>query len=98
MKLVSSARLPVVEGDLRQTVAAFVSVLRDQCAFDARTRCSLDLITARPKLLGLVARALPAEAGEFRDLSPVRRKMTAAEFLAQMPNSTIVDNSSLVSG
>jgi hypothetical protein len=82
MKLVSSAVLPVVDGDLHQALAGFVALLRDHCAFDARTRCALDLIATRWKFAALVARALPADAGEFEAFPPDRRKMTAAEFLA----------------
>jgi hypothetical protein len=93
MKLVSRASLPVIAGDLQKTVAAYVSVLRDHCKLDAQTRCSVSLITSRPRLLAMIARALPEAAGEFENFSPARRKMTAAEFLAQMPDSTISDDS-----
>ena len=82
MKLVSNAVLPVVDGDLHQTLATFVALLRDHCAFDAQTRCSIDLIATHWKFAALVARALPADAGEFEAFPPDRRKMTAAEFLA----------------
>jgi hypothetical protein len=83
MKLVSRAVLPVVDGDFQQAFAGFVAILRDHSAFDAQTRCSVNLIATRWKFAALVARALPADAGEFEAFPPDRRKMTAAEFLAR---------------
>lgn len=87
----SGALLPVIDGDLQNSVAAFVSVLRDHCLFDSQTHCSLDLITARPALLSMIARALPANAEEFTSFGPASHKMTAAEFLEQSPNATRAD-------
>lgn len=84
MKIASRAELPVVEGDLPKTLLGFVSVLRDHCAFDAQTRCTLILNMTAGKLPALVARALPPEAGEFETYSPRERKMTAAQFLTRI--------------
>jgi len=81
VKVVSSAALPVIEGDLPKTLASFVSLLRDHCAFDAQTRCTLSLMTKAWKLPALVARALPPEAEEFGTIPGVHGRMTAAEFL-----------------
>ena len=86
--VLSSALLPVIHGDLQKTVAAFVAVLQNHCLFDAQTRCSLDLITARPALLSMIARALPANAAEFKSMERASHNMTAAEFLVQSPNAT----------
>jgi hypothetical protein len=94
MKLVSRTTLPVVEGDLPKTLARFVSMLRDHCAFDAETRCTLSLITTNQKLLALVARGLPADAGEFVNFPHLERKMTAGGFLAQSPAHAQRDHSS----
>lgn len=82
MKVVSSAALPVIEGDLPKTLAGFISLLRDHCAFDAQTRCTLSLMTKAWRLPALVARALPPEAEEFGTIPRVQRRMSAAEFLA----------------
>lgn len=91
MKLVSSAVLPVVDGDLCQKLSGFLALLRDHCAFDAQTRCSVKLIATRWKFAALVARALPADAGEFEAFPPDRRKMTAAEFLARTATNSRSD-------
>ncbi len=84
MKIASRAELPVVEGDLPKTLLGFVSLLRDHCAFDSQTRCTLSLNMTAGKLPALVARALPPEAGEFETYSPRERKMTAAQFLMRI--------------
>jgi len=82
VKVVSRAELPVIEGDLPKTLAGFISLLRDHCAFDAQTRCTLHLMTKAWKLPAVVARALPPEAEEFGTIPAVHRRLTAAEFLA----------------
>jgi hypothetical protein len=84
VKIVSSAALPVVEGDLPKALLGFVSVLRDHCAFDVQTRCALSFIMTAGKFPALVARALPPESGEFETYSPSERKMTSAQFLMRI--------------
>jgi hypothetical protein len=94
MKIVSSALLPVVDGDLRQTLTGFVSLLRDHCSFDPQTRFELSLTATPWKFAALVARALPSEAGEFETFLPDGRKMTAAAFLARTATSPRPDKAS----
>ena len=94
MKLVSSAVLPIVEGDLPKTLAGFVSLLRDHFAFDAQTRCTLHLMARSWKFAALVAGAIPPEEGEFQAYLSGGRKMTAAEWLAQTAAGVNPDNCS----
>lgn len=89
MKIIAEARLRLSTNDLQKALGEFIHFVRNHCEPDVKAEVKLSLITVAANFSTLIARALPADAGDFyADVLPdPRKKLRAGTFLEHIERS-----------